>query len=623
MSSFGMNDAKTRLRSLVLVSMCLVIAILVVYGQVIHFEFVGYDDEVYVTDNRHVQTGLTLNGILWAFTTYHAGNWHPLTWLSHMLDCEIFGLNPAGHHLTNLLLHLGNTLLLFLVLEQMTGAMGRSAVVAALFALHPLHVESVAWVAERKDVLSAFFGMLALLAYRCYIKRPHLFNYLLITLFLSLGLMAKPMLVTFPFILLLLDFWPLGRWQYDPDRLQEGEKHTGPAGHSNLQLIWEKVPLLIPVVISSVLTFVAEHHEGTIGSLASFSLKARITNAFFSYASYLVKTVWPLHLSVFYPHPADALPLWPSLGAAVVVAGVSFWVIRVSKEYPYVCVGWFWYLGTLVPVIGLVQIGEQAMADRYTYIPLIGIFFIMVWGGADLFKSWHFRKIIIAVFTAIILPVLATLTFFQAGHWENAVALFQHAVRMDNNNSMAHNNLGAAFAFSGKLDQAIFHYKEALKVHPYHLVAILNLGKALVDTGKDDEAAYYYQKALRIDPNNVDAHNALAVMLTARGKLDEAVWHCTEALRINSESPDTHFNFGNLLMKQGRINEAGLHFAEAIKINADYAKGYHAIGVVLARQGKLKQALIFFSKALQLDPNHLQARKDLKFIKQTLSAYEP
>ena len=623
MSSFGMNDAKTRFRSLVLVSMCLVIAILVVYVQVIHFEFAGYDDEVYVTDNRHVQAGLTLNGILWAFTTYHAGNWHPLTWLSHMLDCEIFGLNPAGHHLTNLLLHLGNTLLLFLILEQMTGAMWRSAFVAVLFALHPLHVESVAWVAERKDVLSAFWGMLALLAYRCYIKRPQLFNYLLITLFLSLGLMAKPMLVTFPFILLLLDFWPLGRWQYDPDRLWESGKNNGPAGHSHRQLIWEKVPLLILVVISSILTFLAEHNEGTIGSLKSFSIYDRIANAFFSYVSYLAKTAWPLHLSVFYPHPGDALPLWLAFGAAVAVAAVSLWTIRVSKQYPYVFVGWFWYLGTLVPVIGLIQIGRQAMADRYTYIPLIGIFLIMAWGGNDLLKKWPYGKMVITAFSAIILSVLTMLTFFQVGHWKSAETLFQHAVRIDNNNGLAHNNLGAAYTMRGEFDKAVFHYKEALRIYSYDLIAILNLGRALSDQGKGDEAAHYYRKALKIKPDSADAHNALAVLLTDKGKLDEAVLHCTEALRINPQSPDAHYNFGNLLIKQGRMKEAGPHFAEAIRINPNYAKGYNSIGFILARQGKLKKAFVFFSKALQIDPNDTQARKNLEMIKQTLSSHEP
>ncbi|MBC8433687.1 MAG: tetratricopeptide repeat protein [Desulfobacterales bacterium] len=610
-------------RHFFLVCLLLVIATFAVYGQITNFDFVGYDDEVYITDNQHVQAGLTFKGIQWAFSTYHAGNWHPLTWLSHMLDCEIYGLNPRGHHLTNLLLHLANTLLLFFIFMRMTGALWRSAFVAALFALHPLHVESVAWMAERKDVLSTFGGMLSLLAYQYYVKQPLFTNYLLVIFFLSLGLMAKPMLVTLPFVFLLLDFWPLRRCLYDTDRLWKDGKEISRVGHNITRLVLEKVPLLIPVFISSVLTYMAEHNEGTIGTLKSFSIIARVENAFVSYVSYIFKTVWPLNLSSFYPHPAVALPWWHTLGAAMVVVGLSFWAARVSKEYPYVFVGWFWYLGTLVPVIGLIQIGRQAMADRYTYIPLIGIFLIIAWGGADLFKRLNFRKTALAVSSAVVLSALTTLTFFQIGHWENAVTLFQHAVRVDNNNGLAHNNLGVAYVQRGKFDKAVFHYKEALRVYPYDLVTILNLGRALSNQGERDEAAHYYQKGLRIKPDSADAHNALAVLLTDKGNLDEALLHCNEALRINPQSPDAHYNLGNLLIKQGRMKEAGLHFAEAIKINPNYAKGYNSIGFIMARQGKLQKALVFFSKAVQIDPNYTQARKNLEKIKQTLSSNEP
>ena len=438
-----MVNAKTDFRIVILVSLCLIIAILIPYRQAINFDFVGYDDELYVTKNLNVQKGFTAEGVKWAFTTFHSANWHPITWLSHILDCELYGLNPMGHHWTSLQIHLTNTLLLFFILQYMTGALWRSVFVAALFALHPLHVESVAWVAERKDVLCTFFGMLTISAYIMYVKKRNLLRYSLVFIFLSLGLMAKPMLVTLPFLLLLLDFWPLERLRSE----------------TVSRLILEKVPLLVPVVISSCLTFMAQQSSGAVKPLESFSLTVRVANAFVSYASYVVKAIWPHNLTVFYPHPGNALPLWQVLGAILLVGGACVPAIRSLKKYPYIAVGLFWYLGMLVPVIGLVQVGQQAMADRYTYIPMTGLFIIIAWGFSDLSTKWHYRKIVLTLFAVIILLVLAVSTFFQLGYWRNSVALFERAVSITENNYLAHNNLGAALLEKGKFDKAVLHIK--------------------------------------------------------------------------------------------------------------------------------------------------------------------
>ena len=587
-----------------IISLLLIAVILIAYWQVKDFDFICFDDKPYVTENHHVQAGLTIKGFTWAFTTFHASNWHPLTWLSHMLDCELYGLNPMGHHWTSLQIHIANTLLLFFVLQYMTGALWRSAFVAAFFALHPLHVESVAWVAERKDVLSAFFGMLALLAYCRYAKQPSLAKYLLIILFLSMGLMAKPMLVTLPFLLLLLDFWPLGRFRSE----------------TVSRLVLEKIPLLVPIVISSCLTFMAQQSSGAVKPLESFSLKVRIANAFVSYASYAVKAIWPHNLTVFYPHPGNALPLWQVFGAILLVGGASFLAIRSLKKYPYIAVGLFWYLGMLVPVIGLVQVGPQAMADRYTYIPMTGLFIVITWGFSDLSTKWHYRKIVLALFAVIILSALTTRTFLQLGYWRNSITLFEHAVNVTDNNCLAHNNLGAALLEKGKFDKAVLHIKESLRIEPGCKAALYNLGTALSDQGKLDEAVLHYNDVLKINPKDAVVHNNLADVLSAQGKLDEAVLHYNEALKIDPDYAGAHGGFGSLLIKQNKFKEAMFHLTEAIRINPDYAEAYNNIGVVFSRLNKFKEASTFFSKAIQVKPDFTKARKNLEITSKNLSS---
>ena len=627
-----------------LISLFLVVSILVVYQQMRTFDFVNFDDDRYISENSQVKAGLTVKGVIWAFSSFSSANWHPLTWLSHMLDCELYGLNPMGHHWTNLQLHMANTLLLFFIFYHMTRALWQSAFVAALFALHPLHVESVAWVAERKDVLSTFFGMLAIWSYLRYIKHPRIINYLLIMLFLSFGLMAKPMLVTLPFVLLLLDYWPLKRLHDNTS-----QQHSG-SSKRFIRLVWEKIPLLVLVSISSVLTFVAQHYDGAVGSLKSFSIQVRISNALVSYVSYVYKTIWPRNLSVFYPHPGDTLPIWQSVGAVFLIAGACFLAIRTLKSYPYIAVGLFWYLGTLVPVIGLIQVGEQAMADRYTYLPLTGLFIVVAWGVSDLFRKWRIRKIVLWVSAAIIISSLAMGTFYRLRHWENGITLFEAAIKADNNNYLAYNNLGTAHG-QKNLDKAIFYYKEALKIKPDYVTALYNLGTALSDTGSFDEAILYLTKALRVNPENIDArsnlanllfiqgdpekavfqyneilkinpeyadaHSNLANVLTVQERLDEAVFHYKQALRINPEHTDAHYNLGTLLVKQKKTDQAVVHFSETIKIDPDYVKAYNYIGVILAQKGKPKKAGLFFSKAIQIRPDYSAARKNLEILKQT------
>ena len=650
-----MVNAKTDFRVVILVSLCLIVAIIIAYVQVNNFDFVGYDDQEYVTENSRVKKGLTVEGLKWAFTSFHSANWHPITWLSHMLDCELYGLNPMGHHWTNVQFHIANTLLLFFILFKMTGALWRSAFVAALFALHPLHVESVAWVSERKDVLSAFFGLLSIAAYCRYVKNPRIINYLLIILLLGLGLMAKPMLVTLPFVLLLLDFWPLKRFQLNNDRMLQADRVTFFGFQGFLRLFLEKIPLFILVVISCILTFLAQKNYGAVQALEALPLINRITNALISYSSYVLKTIWPSSLAVFYPHPRNSLPAWQIVGAVLLIAVAIFLSIRTSKKYPYIAVGLFWYLGTLVPVIGLVQVGNQAMADRYTYLPLIGLFIIITWGASDLAFKWHYRKIFLWVSWVIIFSVLTVCTFSQAGHWKNGITLFKNAIKITENNYKAQNNLGAAFSLVD-LDKAIVHFKEALKIKPDYAMALHNLGIALFDKGnygeavlyfnkalkinpqqtdarnnlanilflqgKLDEAVSLYNKALKINPEHADAHYNLAYVMSSQGKLDEAVLHYKEAIRINPEYAKAQYHLGKILINQKKLKEAIFHFAETIRISPDYAEAYNKIGIILAEQGKYNKAKVFFSKAVQIKPSYTEAQKNIALSKRILSSSE-
>jgi len=594
-----------------MICLFLTLVIVIIYGQVGSFDFVDWDDGLYVTENVHVQKGLSVEGVIWAFTTSRAGNWHPLTWLSHMLDSQIYGLNPAGHHYTNIAFHTANTLLLLFILFRMTGSLWKSAFVAALFAVHPLHVESVAWVSERKDVLSTFFGLLMIGAYYHYIKTPHLKNYLLVIIFFSLGLLAKPMIVTFPFVLLLLDFWPLNRIQLKNNSEIQPEKSTHYGFKGIYQLIVEKIPLFVLAAIQCILTFVIQRSDGIMVPLKNLSLKTRIANTLVSYVSYVLKAIWPHNLAYYYPYPIGTFSVWQVWGTGLLIISAISGAIYLAKQYPYVSVGLFWYLGTLVPVIGLIQVSDQAMADRYTYIPLIGLFIVVAWGLPDILKKWQYRKIFLCVLAIVILSSLTMRAFFQTRHWKNSVTLFENAVKINENNYHALNNLITALTGNGKYDDAFFYLSRALKVNPQKVYLRMNLANVLFLRSKPDEAISQYRKILQTDSENADAHYNLAYVLSSQNKLNEAVSHYNETLRIDPKYAKAHYNLGNIYFNQGKTAEAFRHYAEAIKIKPDYVQAYNKLGIILFKQGKFNKAKVLFIKALQIDPNFSEASTNL------------
>jgi hypothetical protein len=512
-----------------LISSLLVLLVLAVFLQVGNHSFVNFDDPQYVYENPHVQRGLTKESLAWAFTSTGQANWHPLTWLSHMTDVELFGLDAGWHHRVSVLFHLLNTVLLFLVLQRMTGGLWQSAFVAGLFGVHPLHVESVAWVAERKDVLSAFFWMLSLWAYAAYAERKGAARYGLVVSFFFLGLLSKPMVVTLPFVLLLLDYWPLGRM------------------NRFLDLLAEKAPLFLLSVGSCAATYAAQQREGAIPPADLFPLAVRVANAVVSYVRYLGKTVWPASLTVFYPHPwrtADSIPFLAVAGASTGLVALTALALRDAMRRPYLLVGWFWFVGTLIPVIGLVQVGGQAMADRYTYLPLIGLFIMVAWGIPDLLDRWRLRTRLAGAAGGVVLLALAAGAWFQVSHWKNSVALFGHAARVSSPNALAHYYLGNALGAEGRTDEAIFQYLQALTVNPYYFEARYNLANALETAGRNEDAIANYREVLRLKPGLAEAHNNLGIALADTGRLEEAISHFREALRLAPGSADAIRNLG-------------------------------------------------------------------------------
>ena len=516
----------------------LVLLVIAVFWQMSNYEFLVYDDNLYVTDNRYVQSGFSKESIVWAFTTNHPHFWMPLTWLTLMLDFELFGLNAGGYHITNLLFHIFNTLLLFFVLQKMTGAFWRSLFVAALFALHPLHVESVAWVTERKDVLSTFFWMLVMYSYVMYVERPLWSRYGFILLFFILGLLSKPMLVTLPFVLLLLDFWPLGRFDKE-----EGRKLFN---FIPSRLIIEKIPLFILTGISCIITFIVQKSGESVSSLEIFSLKTRVFNAVISYLAYIGKTFWPVKLGVFYPYPVE-LSIGKGVGAALILMVVSFFIVRWIKRLPFLSVGWLWYLGTLVPVVGLVQVGGQSMADRYTYIPLVGLFIMIAWGVPEVLKERRYQKTVITILSGIIIIPLIMLTWQQTGVWKDSVSLFEHTLKVTDKNYVIHNNYGAFLNRTGGSDEAVLHFKEVLKINSRDEYANINMGVAYAQKGRLNEAIYHFQNALKVNHDNWITHKNMAFALNDLGRLRESAFHFREALRINPSNMDIRNNLEAVL----------------------------------------------------------------------------
>ncbi|MHB8907339.1 MAG: tetratricopeptide repeat protein [Syntrophales bacterium] len=556
----------------------LLLAVALVFGQTVRYEFVNYDDNSYVYENPQVVQGLTGHGIAWAFTTVHINNWHPLTWLSHMLDFQLYGLQSGGHHLTNVLLHASAAVLLFLVLWRMTGFLWRSAFVAAVFAVHPLRAESVAWVAERKDVLSGLFFMLTLWAYAGYASRPFaLGRYLTVVLLFALGLMAKPMLVTLPFVLLLLDYWPLGRL---------GLPVGGRSIPFSRRVIVEKLPLLALTAASCVATFLAQ--DKAVASIDAVSISTRIANALVSYMAYIGKLFYPMGLAVLYPYPESGLPIWKVAASALALGGISTAALVWRRRFPYLFVGWFWYVGMLVPVIGLLQVGLQSMADRYTYLPEIGLCAAATWGVAQLAAFWRHRFWVYGTAAALTVLVLMGFAWQQTSYWRNSESLWSHTLDCTTENYVAHANFGLALAGRGQVDEAIAHYRKALKIKPDYVEAHNSLGLALVGRGQVDEAIAHYRKALEIKSDDIDTHNNLGIALAGRGQVDEAIAHYRKALEIKPDYVEAINNIGTIMAEHGQFDAAIVHFRKVLEIKPDHANARDNLDMALRQRGQLK-----------------------------------
>jgi Flp pilus assembly protein TadD len=576
--------------------LALLMAAVLVYAPVANHEFVNFDDNLYVTENRRVLDGITPGGLRWAVTSLENANWHPLTWASHMLDVQLFGPRPGAHHLVNAALHAANALLLLYLLQGMTGAFWRPLLAAALFALHPLRVESVAWVSERKDVLSAFLMLCAIAAYLRHARRPGRRSLSLVTLLFALGLMAKPMLVTFPFVLLLLDFWPFGR-------LAGGRLPFE-------RLVLEKTPLFVLSAASSVVTYVAQKSGGAMSLEGNRFLGSRVSQALVSYAEYLDKTFRPFDLSFFYPRAPSLPPLAVAAAAALLAALLAGALLR-ARVQPYLAVGWLWFAGTLVPVIGIVRVGTQAMADRYTYIPHIGLFVALVWLGEALSRPGPARRVAGAGAAALLIVGSAVLARQQVGVWRNTETLMRDALSSEGGNWLAEVNIGELFERQGRAEEAGAHFRNAVRLNPLSGQARYNLATNLARRGGYAEALEHFQAALVFQPGSPLPLNNLALTLSALGRHGEAAERMGEALRVAPADARGHFNLGLILAAAGRLGEAERAYRRALEIDDGMASGHNNLGILLARQGRMREAAEHFSEAVRLDPADRTARENL------------
>ncbi len=645
-SGFRKTDGKKLLPGTLAALLALVTMLL--YWPALKNGFV-YDDGLYVAGNSHVTTGWTLANLQWALVSGYASNWHPITWMSHMLDCQFFGLNTWGPHLVNVMFHAVDTVLIFLFLRGATGAIWRSFMVAALFGWHPLHVESVAWVAERKDVLSAFFGVLALICYVQYVRKIEvatpspagtgLFrnvrrdsSYGFSLMFFALGLMSKPMLVTWPLGLLLLDFWPLNRWQ-----------NKGISIKNLVPFVCEKIPFLLLAAIDGVLTFVAQSRGESVGTIQAYPLGMRVGNAVIAYGRYLEKLVWPSDLIVFYPYPSR-LVVWKVGLAAILLAGASVLVFRWHQRRPYLLVGWLWFGVTLLPVIGLVQVGTQAMADRYTYIPSIGVFVMFVWGIGEWSGSWRHRPMILIPGAAVSLLACLALTHRQIGYWRDGETLFRRALTVAGDNYSicynlayalekrgqdaeaisqyqtairlcptyaAHFNLGLLYLKDAQFPQAIPQFQAAAGFKPDDPQARYDLGIAFSKIGQINEAIAAFRDCLHLQPTNAEACYNLGVELSQAGQPDAALQQYQETVRLNPDHAGAHYNLGNALFKLGRLQAAACQYQETLRLEPNNAEAHNNLGIILFQYKQLDAAIFEFQKAAQLKPDFEQAQKNL------------
>jgi cytochrome c-type biogenesis protein CcmH/NrfG len=578
------------------IGICIVLAGLtwLVFGQTLWHDFINYDDPRYVYENTRITGGLSISGIAWAFTHIHSMNWHPLTTISHMLDCQLYGLKAGWHHFTNVLLHILAGILLFLALQQMTGAVWRSAFVAALFAVHPLRVESVAWIAERKDVLSGVFFMLTLLAYVYYVRLPRVGRYLLVVFVFAGGLLSKPMLVTLPFVLLVLDYWPLCRI---------GRQSLG--GRRQLLMpVLEKIPLIALSAASSVVTFLVQ--KGAVGWTEDLPILERINNAVVSYVLYIWQMLWPVNLAVFYPHPENRLPLWEIVSCLLLLICITAAAIALRKERPYFITGWLWYLGMLVPVIGLVQVGWQGRADRYTYLPQVGLYIAATWGVADLTTLYRHQRSIVSTAAVLVIGALSLCAWFQTSYWSNSETLFKHALAVTTNNDVAENNLGIVFLGQGKVDQAISLLQAAVDLRPDNIPAHENLAKALLQKGQLADALIHYRKLLELQPDNIEVHNIVGTVLTQQGRVGEGVEEWQKVLAIQPDNGNAMSNlawvFATSPDQSLRDGPKAVELAEqAVRISGGrIAILFRTLAAAYAESGRFSEAIQTAQRGIEL-----------------------
>jgi tetratricopeptide (TPR) repeat protein len=596
-------DSKWRLPFFTCLS--LAIATLAVYRPVYNYEFIDLDDDVYVTNNTIVQSGLSWQNVKWAFTTKLATNWHPLTWLSLMLDCSLFGVKPGPMHLVNVAFHVANTVILLIIFNRMTKRLWPSAFVAALFALHPLHVESVAWVSERKDVLSTLFWLLTMLAYVRYAERPLAGRYTTAIVFFALGLIAKPMLVTLPFVLMLLDYWPLDRIR---NRREASSPSTAPLAKNRgpkstiRNLLWEKLPFLILTVISSIITYIVQQKGGAM-SVMTFELK--FYNAVCSYYEYIIKMLVPTRLAVLYPHRADSLSIIQVIISGIILVLITAVAFYYGRRFKYLIFGWCWYLGTLVPVSGLVQVGIQSMADRYTYIPLVGLFIIIVFGACDLLESIRFKKYILIILAAACLSCCIFITSAQLKYWQNSPMLFEHTLALTKNNFIILNNYGTTLMRQKKFQQAAQYLAQAVKIRPTSPDYRTNLGGAFKGAGRFDDAIEQYKIALILDPNYASAHKNLAIALALKGDYDGAIEQYKIYLGPDANVVKLYQDLASMLTEQGKADDAVSQLQKALAAQPQSADVLSNLGYTLAQNGKFQQAVEYYNQSLQLDPNNV------------------
>ena len=598
----------------------------IAFGHTLHHEFVNYDDGPYVYSNPRIASGLGVANLLWAFTHVHSANWHPLTTISHMLDCQLYGLQPWGHRLTNILLHAAAVILLFFALRELTGAghavvptgrddAGRdqrsrlqrggslwaSAFVAALFAIHPLRVESVAWVAERKDVLSGVFFMLTLWAYARYARsdRFSLGRYTTVLVLFALGLMCKPTLVTLPFVLLLLDYWPLCRAQKSDV--------SGLKSKAWLRLVVEKVPLFVLSAASCAATILAQ--KEAFAPIRVVPLQERLGNAVLAYVQYIGQVVYPAHLAVLYPYPEGGLNVAEVVLALLFLLIVSVIFVLWRSRYPFALIGWLWFLGMLVPMIGIVQVGSQPRADRYTYLPEIGLYILVTWSAIELFKTWKHQREVFAIATLLIIGTLTIRSHFQTSYWRNSEALWRHTIDVTSRNYIADNNLAGTLEERGQLNEAIAYYKEALEIKPDVAQVQSNLGNALLREGQVEEAIGHLERALQIDPAYPEAYNHMGSALMRKGQAGEAIGYYQKAVQLNSSYADAYNNLGVAFLRNGQVGEAIAHYKKAVAINPESAEMQYNLGNALARKGEWADAIACYQAALTTERDAVKAAK--------------